>query len=445
MEKPKTRRKQSLSTNFECFESASLGEKYYKTVHSSGLTVLIYPKKLSTAYVMFSTRYGSLQRTFRLVGEQDFCTVPDGVAHFLEHKLFEEEDGSDAFAKFAPLGASANAFTSHELTSYLFSTTDRIDDALAVLLGFVTHPYFNEKSVQKEQGIIAQEIGMCKDNPFNRLYYAFLEGLYRENNVRVDIAGTVKTISEITPDILYRCYNTFYQLSNMVLTVSGDITPEAVLSVVDRVLPHTCEKHAIECQYPKEDATVAKPYAELYMSVATPMLAFGAKDLTEFDSVEEKIRYGILAEMLGKCYFSRSSDYYNTLYDEGLIAKSINYSFDMLSSCSYLMISAESEKPLEVFERTKLLLENIPKNLPSESDFLRIQRVMYANFIRGFDSTESISFALTDTFIQGGDVFLTGEIISSVTYEEFTRFACDFLKGKEFSLSVIYPFEKEEA
>ncbi len=433
-----------MTNRFECFENTSLGERYYKTVHSSGLTVFVYPKKLSTAYVLFSTRYGALQRTFRLAGEE-FCTVPDGVAHFLEHKLFEEEDGSDAFAKFAPLGASANAFTSHELTSYLFSTTDRLDEALSVLLDFVTHPYFTEENVQKEQGIIGQEIGMCKDDPHNRLYYAFLEGLYRAHNIRTDIAGTVETIAKITPEILYRCYNTFYQPSNMVLAVSGDVTPEAVMAVVDRVLPSLAHARAIECRYPHEDASVASAYTELYMSVATPLLAFGVKDLTVFENTEDKMRYGILAEMLGKCYFSRSSDFYNALYDEGLVAKSINYSFDMLNSCSYLMISAESEYPKELFARTKHLLQNIHENLPSEQDFLRIKRVMYANHIRSFDSTESIAFALTESFVGACELFKLGEIIASITYEEFIRFACSFLQEKEFSLTVIYPSQKEEA
>ncbi len=431
-------------TRFDCFENALLGEKYYRTSHKSGLTVLVYPKKLSTAYVMFSTRYGSLQRTFRLEGEE-FCTVPDGVAHFLEHKLFEEEDGGDAFAKFAPLGASANAFTSHEMTSYLFSTTDRLTDALAILLDFVTHPHFTEENVQKEQGIIAQEIGMCRDDPQNRLYYSFLEGLYREHNVRVDIAGTVKTISEITPEILYRCYNTFYQLSNMVLTVCGDISPEEVMEVVDRVLPQKAPPRAIECEYPKETAEIASAYTELSMSVSTPLVAFGVKDLTAFETPSERVRYGILAEMLGKCYFSRSSDYFNALYDEGLIVKDIGCSFDMLSSCAYLMINAESERPKELFERTKDLLQNISLNLPSVEDFARIKRVMYANYVRTFDSTESIAFSLTESFLQGYDLFAVGEIISSVSYEKFIRFACEFFQGKEFSLSVIYPSTKEES
>lgn len=432
-----------MTTPFERFESKTLGEVYYKAIHSSGLTVIVYPKSLSTSYVMFSTRYGALQRKFRLTGEE-FLTVPDGVAHFLEHKLFEEEDGSDAFAKFAPLGASANAFTSHELTSYLFSTTDRLEDALAILLDFVTHPHFTNENVKKEQGIIAQEIGMCEDDPNNRLYYSLLKGLYKNHNVRVDIAGTVKTISEITPEILYRCYNTFYRPSNMVLTVCGDTSADAVMSIVERVLPANADTRAIECEAPEEGAEIASAYTELHMSVATPLFAFGVKDLTRFHQAEEKVRYSVLAEMLGKCYFSRSADFYNALYDEGLIVKDIGYSFDVLESCAYLMINGESEKPKELFARTKHLLENISENLPSYEDFLRIKRVMYANFVRTFDSTESIAFSLTEGFIQGYELFSVGDIISSVSYEELKSFACAFFKNKEFSLSVIYPSDKEE-
>ncbi len=431
-----------MTTSFERFENAALGESYFKAVHSSGLTVIVYPKSLSTSYVMFSTRYGSLQRRFRLAGEE-FISVPDGVAHFLEHKLFEEEDGSDAFAKFAPLGASANAFTSHELTSYLFSTTDHLEDALGVLLDFVTHPHFTPENVKKEQGIIAQEIGMCEDDPNNRLYYSLLSGLYKNHNVRVDIAGTVKTISQITPEILYRCYNTFYRPSNMVLTVCGNTSAEAVMEIVDRVLPACADARKIECEVPEEDASIASAYTELHMSVAKPLFAFGVKDLVHFERAEDKVRHSILAEMLGKCYFSRSADFYNALYDEGLIVKDVGYSFDVLDSCAYLMINGESEKPQELFERTKHLLQNINENMPSYETFLRIKRVMYANFVRTFDSTESIAFALTEGFIQGYEPFSVGEIISSVSYEEFTRFASAFFQDKDFSLSVIYPSEKE--
>ena len=421
-------------SDVSCFENPTLGEKYYKTVHRSGLTVYVYPKKLSTAYVMLTTRYGSLEREFCIEGE-DFVTVPDGVAHFLEHKLFEEEDGGDAFERFAPLGASANAFTSFDMTSYLFSTTDNLSESLTVLLDFVTHPYFTEQNVAKEQGIIAQEIGMCDDDPGNRLYYSFLEGLFQRHN----IAGTVQSISDITPEILYRCYHTFYQLSNMALVVCGDTDLDAVLSIADTVLPECTEAKRIECRYPEEDAAVHRTVTETRMSVATPLFAFGVKDLSAFESPEEKMRYALLAEMLGKCYFTRSASFYNQLYDEGLVSKDMGFSFDALDSCAYFMISGEGEDPTAVFDRTRILLSDISRNLPSEADFSRIKRVMYANYIRGFDSTEALAMALTDSFLRRTELFSEGDLIASITYGEFTEFATRFFKDKEWALSVIYP------
>ena len=432
-----------MSNSVLTYRNEAMKEEYYKLTHKSGLTVLVYPKALSTAYVMFTTKYGSLERTFRREGE-DFITVPDGVAHFLEHKLFEEADGSDAFARFAPLGASANAFTSFEMTSYLFSTTDRLDEALAVLLDFVTHPYFTEKSVAKEQGIIAQEIGMGLDNPGNRLYYSLLEGLYRNHNIRVEIAGTEKSIAKITPEILYRCYETFYQLSNMVLVVCGNTTLEDVMRTVDATLPQEAAARPIECKYPEEDERIARPYTELRMSVATPLFAFGVKDTRTFATPEERVRYALLAEILGKCYFSRSADFYNRLYDEGLIVKDIGCYYESFASCAYLMITGESERPDEVYAITKDLLQNISRNLPTEQDFERIKRVIYADYIRTFDSTESLAMALTDCHLRGTEFLSEGDVIHSLSYAEFLRFATTFFDGKEFTLSVIYPSTKEE-
>ena len=219
-----------MNHSVEWVKNDHLGEQYAKVVHPSGLTVLVCPKKMSTSYALFATKYGSLERTFRK-GDEPFVTVPDGIAHFLEHKLFEEEDGSDVFSKFAALGANANAYTSNELTAYLFSTTKNVIESLRVLLDFVTHPYFTKENVQKEQGIIGQEIGMYDDNPGSRIYYALLEGLYKKHNVRINIAGTVETIAEITPELLYQCYNTFYHPSNMVLSICGNVTVEEVMAV----------------------------------------------------------------------------------------------------------------------------------------------------------------------------------------------------------------------
>lgn len=217
-------------------ENRSINEKFYTLHHESGLDIYVIPKKHSTAFAVFGTRYGSADRTFKLAGENDWLTVPDGVAHFLEHKMFENEDGTDAFSLYAPFGGNANAFTSFTTTVYLFSCTEHFDENLRVLLSFVTSPHFTEETVRKEQGIIGEEIKMYIDNPSWRVYFNLLRALYVHHPVRVDIAGTVESIAQITPEILYRCYNTFYNLHNMALCICGDVTPEQVKAVADAVL-----------------------------------------------------------------------------------------------------------------------------------------------------------------------------------------------------------------
>jgi predicted Zn-dependent peptidase len=230
----------------------------------------------------------------------------------------------------------------------------------------------------------------------------------------------------------------------MLLTVCGDTDIDTVMSVVDRVLPKTVAPLSVEREYPDEDEKIALPYTEHYMSVSKPLFAFGCKDLASFKTPEEKVKHGILAEMLGKCYFSRSAPFFNRLYDDRLVSSDVQYSYDAMNSCAYLMISGESENPKLVYEKTLDLLKNISENLPPAEDFLRIKRVMYANFVRTFDSTEDLAYELTSSYFHGTDLLTAGEIISSLTYEEFIRFASSFFEDKAFALSVIYPIAQKE-
>ena len=225
-------------------ENEKLGERYWRGKHRSGLEVVIIPKEHRKAFALFGTRYGSVHRSFKTQNDTDFLTVPDGIAHFLEHKLFENEDGSDTFSHFAALGASCNAFTSTEMTAYLFSATAKYYENLKVLLNFVTKPYFTPETVQKEMGIIGQEIRMGQDEPFHQLYYGLLDALFVNHNVKIDIAGTEETISQITSDILYRCYDTFYNLHNMLLVLCGPWDKKKVKTVKD------------ECLVPSEKRTI---------------------------------------------------------------------------------------------------------------------------------------------------------------------------------------------
>ena len=217
--------------NFNVKENKAINEKYYYKKHKSGLDVYVYPKEFGTSYAAFATKFGSCEREFECDGKH--IVLPDGVAHFLEHKMFENPDGRDTFELYAKTGASANAYTTNNRTVYLFSAADNVYESLKILLGFVTEPYFTDKTVAKEQGIIGQEIKMYDDSPEWQLYSGMLNGLYVNNPVRVDIAGTVETIARITPEVLFDAYNTFYNLDNMALVVCGRVEPEKVEEICD--------------------------------------------------------------------------------------------------------------------------------------------------------------------------------------------------------------------
>ncbi|MDR3551883.1 MAG: pitrilysin family protein, partial [Clostridia bacterium] len=300
--------------SFEVIESARLREKVYHLHHETGAEIYIEPKHgYASNYAIFGTRYGSIDNLFSLNGE--LIAVPEGIAHFLEHKLFESEDG-DAFQRYARTGANANAYTSFDRTCYLFSCTEHFSESLEILLDFVQKPYFTEKTVQKEQGIIGQEIGMYLDDPNWRVFFNLLGALYHDHPVRIDIAGTQQSISEITADLLYKCYHAFYNLNNMVLCVSGDLEPEAVLETADRLLIKAPPMQA-KAVFKDEPSTIVTSRVEQRLSVSVPLFHIGFKESPSQGKAlarSEAIN-GILLEIVG----GDASALYRRLYDGGII------------------------------------------------------------------------------------------------------------------------------
>ena len=415
------------------------GECYTEIHHPCGLTVYVYPKALSTSYAMFTTRYGSLERTFRAY-DGEIVTVPDGVAHFLEHKLFEEEDGSDVFERFAALGANANAFTSNDMTSYLFSTTSSVYEPLGVLLSFVMKPYFTKENVEKEMGIIGQEIDMYLDRPMSRLFSATLEALYRNHNVRVNVAGTKETIKSITPEILYRAYRTFYHPSNMILTVVGAVEEERVMALVDESFgKEKREPLHIERFYPEEDEEVDCERVELSMQISKPMFSLAFKDLASLPSSREKQKRAYTVDILLRLLFSRSAPLYNLLYTEGLISDTFSAMHEWLDSCAHTLIVGEGDEPNAVFEKIESILSDIPEEMLKEDDFWRVKKAMYAENIRIQDSTEEISCHLTDAALRSLSLWDAGECIREITYEDVYTLAKSYFKNKKPTHVVIYP------
>ena len=284
-------------------KSKRAGDKYFKIDHLSGLTIYVYPKEgYNSAYAIFGTRYGSINTCFS-VDDGAKITVPDGIAHYLEHKLFESEDG-DAFVRYAKTGANANAYTSFEKTCYLFSCTDKFDESLEILLDFVQDPYFTAQTVAKEQGIIGQEIKMYDDSPEWRVMFNMLEGMYKHHPVKIDIAGTVDTIAEITADKLYDVYNVFYNLNNMVICVSGNITVEQVLKTADKMLKPS-DKRKITNYFEDEPYEINEPYVEQSFPVSMPLFNLGFKE--KADRIACPNRYTFVNDSVSdKCSLQKS-------------------------------------------------------------------------------------------------------------------------------------------
>ncbi len=422
-------------------ENEFLGEKYYVTKHKSGLEIYVFPKKLTKYYALFATRYGAIDNAFKLEGEDEFTRVPDGIAHFLEHKMFENEDGVDTFERYAKFGASANAYTSNTMTAYLFSCTEHFYNSLEILLDFVTHPYFTPETVQKEQGIIGQEIRMYEDNPGNRLFMGLMEAMYEKNNMRIDIAGTVESISEITADILYKCYNTFYDLSNMALAVSGDVDVDKVLEVADKILKVCNAQKIIRCYPEGEKAEVFKKRYSANLQVAKPMFMIGVKDIDI--SSDPKIRQwkSAAVNILDSMLFSRSGAFYNELYDQGLISPNLGYGYDHAKTYSFNIISGEADNPELIYDRFVKYIDDKKQNGLDRDAFERCKRVAYAANVCSYENTDYIANMLINNVFEETDMFGYTDIISSITFEDVTELLNKIFKEEYYTMSVVNPIE----
>ncbi len=420
-----------------------LGESYFSATHKSGLEVVVIPKKQMTAYALFVTRYGSMDNTFKTDKNSDYIKVPDGIAHFLEHKLFENDDGSDTFSRFAALGASANAYTSNEMTAYLFSATENYYESLEVLLDFVTHPYFTEKTVEKEMGIIEQELRMYEDNPYRWLYQGLLESLYVENNVRINVGGTVESIHEITADILYDCYNTFYNPTNMVLIISGDVTLDKVSEVLDKVLGEKKESF-IEKKTQNEPERVNAEYIEKCFPVAYPMFHIGLKevDFPEGDLyIKRELEHSIICELL----FGKTSDFYTRLYNEGLINQKFGTAYYASKTWGHFIASGESEDPKRVFELIKeeINLYRSGKKTISEESFERAKRVLYSASVQMWNSTTDIAETFVDYYLAGSNMLRLPEVLSTVTLQDIQKRLEISYNTNLMSMAVAKPLKEE--
>lgn len=417
------------------------GEEMYCGTHPSGLGIYLIPKKgYSETYAIFGTRYGSVDSKFIVPGETEVTEVPDGIAHYLEHKMFDQPDGSNVFDKFAKYGGNANAFTSFNMTAYLFTATEHIEENLAALMDYVQSPYYTDETVQKEQGIIGQEIKMYDDSGNWKLFFNLLNCLYQNHPVKKEIAGTVKSISHITPEYLYKCYNTFYNLSNMSIVVVGGFDVKSVLDVIEKGVkknePFTEEIKKI---YEDEPGEIAKPYAEQSLSVASPLFMIGFKDTDTGYGGEKLLQKYIEVSILLKMLFGRSSRLYRELYESGLINNTFQTDYTVQPSYAYSAIEGESRDSKAVYEAVKNEIERVRREGLDEDDFNRIKKVMWGRYIRSHNDVEDYAGTFMQFLFMGADYFNYHDAYSKVTFDDVKRRFENHFVPERSALSVINP------
>ena len=414
-----------------------LDETLYSGVLENGLTVLVVPKKgFTKKLAYFVTDYGSIHTDFSLEGKN--WNTPAGVAHYLEHKMFDLPGERDVSEEFAAMGAMTNAFTSYDMTAYYFSCTENFDDCLKLLLEFVSTPYFTEESVEKERGIIDQEIGMNLDAPDSVIFDNLMKGLFHKHPIRVPILGTSETIREITPEILYACHRAFYTPGNMLLCVIGDVDAEAVADMSRQVLGMERKEVGAKRQDWQEEMVCREAEKRTAMEVAMPMfdLAFKSEPVGTGD---DAIRTEMVADLAAEALFGESSELYLRLYEKGLIDSSFGGGFETIDGCAMLLCSGDSEKPEAVRQAILEQTEKLCRDGIPEKSFLRMKRSALGRRIRGLDSFDGTCFRLCAYHFSDFDYFRFPEIYRSIQAEEICTFLSRVVKEERCSLSVIEP------
>lgn len=419
----------------ETFESP-LGESYVKAVLDSGLTVYVMEKPdFSSSYAIYGTKYGSINNSFSVNGG-DVMNVPDGIAHYLEHKLFESEDG-DAFSKFAKTGASANAFTSFDRTCYLFSCSYNVYENLEILLDFVQHPYFTEETVKKEQGIIGQEIRMYDDSPSWRVLFNMLSKMYFNHPVKIDIAGTVESIAKIDADLLYKCYETFYHPNNMFVCIVGNVDTEKVLKICDNAVADKGEI-TINRYFEDEPQSVISNYVEEKLSVEMPSFCLGFKQkiASPFRRLKSKVCISLLLEII--C--GEASPLYEKLVKEGLIGDSFSYEYFTGEGYAAVMFSGETEDPIRVAEEIKAEIKRIRENGIDKKLFSAVKCGLYGDAVRQFNSVSGMALNLVEGAVFDYDIFEEIHLLRTVTANDVYN-RLDVFDDELSVLSVINPIK----
>lgn len=428
---------------FDC-----LNEKIYTEKLENGLRVIIIPKKGSIKkYAAYATHFGSLNYQFKLNNTNEMITVPDGVAHFLEHKLFEQEDGVNALDKLTKMGANPNAYTSFNHTSYLFECTNDFEKVLKALIQFVQNPYLTEENVEKEKGIIGQEIQMYDDDPSWQLFFGLTNSLYGNHAITKDIAGTIESISHITPEVLYQCYDTFYDPSNMVLVVCGDVNVEETLKIIKEDTKPQKIFSEIDRFYGEEKEKISKERNEKQMDVSIPMFSLGFKDISctekkkaDFpEMVTETMKYDIAMQIILELIVGEGTKLYEELYNEGLVTKELSTEFSAEEDYAFSSISGETKNPDKVVGKILDKIAEYKVNGFDIAEINRAKKMLYGRFVRSFEDVSTIANMFVNDFFRGVNSAFYPEVYREIDKEYIEKVMNTHFDFNQKAVSIILP------
>ena len=416
----------------QVLENKQIDEKVFIETLENGMKIIIIPKKnTNKKYIIWGTKYGSIDNHFIEPETNKEIVVPDGVAHYLEHKMFEQESGVDSLYTLMALGLDANAYTTNDHTAYLFACTDNFYKGLDELMDYVQSPYFTDENVEKERGIIGQEIQRYDDEPMWKLYINAMKCLYKNNPITIDVAGTVETISHITKETLYSCYNTFYHPSNMVMCISGNFEPEALVKEIKKRLKPHKKISDIKRIYPEYEPTINQKYMEQKMDVNMPLFMIGYRDfLKNENSVKKDIAVRIIYNsILGKC-----SKPYQELYNKGLLMREMDCDYEFSYQYSHILFSGESNKPKEIYE---FIIDKLQNEEITQEDFERSKKRIYGEFVTEYDDVERVGRMFLADSVRGINSLDYIEELQKITLEYVRKLQKEIFKKEDSILSII--------
>ena len=396
----------------ELIENKKIEEKLYIEKLDNGLTIMFVPHKTRKKYIVWATKFGSIDNKFK-VNEETFI-MPDGIAHYLEHKMFEQESGKNSLDTLSALGVEANAYTTGNHTAYLYECTDNFYEALDEFMNYVQNPYFTDENVEKERGIIGQEIQMYDDSADWSLYLNAIKGMYKENEINIDTAGTLETIAEIDKDKLYRNYYSFYRPDNMAIVVCGDFDKEEIFSEIKKRITMTNREEKISRIYNTEPLEIASKKTIKQMDISMPQFIIGFKDNIFEDN---KIKKDIAIDILSNILFSKSSKFYEEIYNEGLIQVEPSITYEFADTYSHVLIQGLAKNVDEVVLRLENRIKSLKENGIDDEDFVIAKRAVYGEMVKIFTDPQTISNNFISNYMRGINLFDYFELFDTIDRE----------------------------